>query len=159
MEQIYGPQWVKVKLETRTKMRELFLIPKTSHAEVVNNEYGISSVISDGTTNTDLQQLTVEKMRDFLGTVAINENVLDLFKQVVEKIEQIEPVVEKIPETVITSTPQEKPQVAQIPEIPSTLNDIKADSVVVDNILKCSKCAFETKSNFAMKMHLGKKHK
>jgi hypothetical protein len=149
IEQITVPLWLSVTKETRDKLRELFLIPKSASCEVVTNEMGVGIVISDGTTNVDLQQLSVPKMIDYLGTAAIDETVYDLFKRCIEKIE-----------TIVISTPIpsiEKPLVPIAETLPQ--NDIKADSKVVGDTIKCEKCEFQTASKFAMRMHVGKKHK
>lgn len=138
--------WVQLKPETRQKLRDIFSIPHSSHSEVVNNNFGVSQVISDGTTNIDLQSLTIEKMRDYLGTAAVNETVYDLFKRVVETIEST-PRTPNISETIAGSA------------IPTNTNDLKADSSVVGDTIKCEKCGFQTASKFAMRMHVGKKHK
>lgn len=142
LEQVTQPQWVSIKAETRQKLREVLMIPKTGHCETVTNELGVSHIISDGTTNTDLQAITVQKLIDFVGSAAVNESVYDLFKRAIAKIET--PVV------------FEKPPVVIVAEIKQ---EVVADSKVVGDTIKCSKCAFESKSKFAIRMHYGKKHK
>ncbi len=53
--------WVHLSSETRSRIRSLFNIPRSSHV-VVNDGY----METDGTTVEDLKHLTVEKMRDHL---------------------------------------------------------------------------------------------
>jgi hypothetical protein len=137
---------VSVKASTRAKLRQIFFIPHSSHADVVTDHMGIATVMSDGTTNVDLQSLTVEKMHDYLGSAAINETVHDLFKRCVQKIES--PTPEPIIQPLSTTKAEIAPQI-----------DLKADSKVVGETIKCEKCAFESKSAFAIRMHISKKHK
>ena len=141
IQQITTPLFVSLSPETRDKIREIFKVPRTSYAEVVTNPMGQATVVCDGTTNVDLQQLTVEKMRDFLGTAAINETIYDLFKKCVEKIET--PVPEAIVQPVSTTT-------ANI----ASPNDIKATI----NVNKCPDCAYTHASVKGLRMHILRKH-
>ena len=144
IESITVPQWVSLKQETRNKLREIFKVPKSTHTEIVTDQYGKANVLCDGSTNVDLQVITTERLVDYLGGAAVNETIYDLFKRAVEKVEtDIPNIIKKAPE---------------IPKI-EPASDIKADSKVVGNTIKCEKCAFESASKFAMRMHVGKKHK
>lgn len=138
MEQIYVQQFVLLKESTRNKLREIFRIPRSSHAEVVTDHMGVGTVVCDGTTNVDLQQLTVEKMRDYLGTAAVNETISDLLKQVVDKIEYVEPPVEIKPVEV-----KIEPKVEEKVEI---------------NVNKCPDCEYVNASKQGMRMHVLRKH-
>lgn len=133
--------WVSVKAETRNKLREIFLVPKTSFAQVVTDHMGVGTVISDGCTNEDLKSLTVEKMQDYLGTVAVNDTVFDLFKRCVEKIEYIAPV-------------EEKPQEGAISENPI----LKETTSEQSNVIKCPDCEYTHASKQGMRMHIMKRH-
>lgn len=135
IEQVTVPTWVSVKYETRTKLRELFMIPHSSHAEVITDAMGHSTVMSDGTTNTDLQSLTVERLRDYLGSAAINETVHDLFKKVVEKIEK---PVEIVPQ--------------------GSINEVKSEPIKEVNNNKCPDCEYTHASKQGLRMHIMKKH-
>ena len=139
-EQIYPQQWVQLKPETRAKLREIFLIPKTSFAQVVTDHMGVGTVVSDGTTIVDLQSLTVEKMRDYLGTAAVDETVYDLFKRCIEKLETIEPKI-----TVIDNVPHV---------------EYKEEGMVMKNINvnKCPDCEYTHASKQGLRMHILKKH-
>ena len=130
IDQITQPEWVSIKQETRHELRKIFMIPRSGSAITENDAMGKGHVISDGCTNSDLQALTTEKLIDYLGGAAVNDNVHTLLKEVVEKIEGIEVVKPVVP----TNFP-------------------------VSGKMKCEKCLFETASKFAMKMHVGKKHK
>jgi hypothetical protein len=148
IEQITVPTWLTISAETRMKLREIFKINQSSHTQVVTDQFGKPQVLSDGCTDADLQAITVEKLRDFLGTAASDETIYDLFKLTVRKVEK--------PGMIETASVEEK-HATNEPVAPT--NDIKADSRVVGDTLKCEKCAFETRSKFAMRMHMGKKHK
>jgi len=62
--------WASLPNEVRYRIRALFNIPKTGVTEVND---GI--LVSDGTTHTDLSNLTIEKMQSYVG-----ESVLDFYK-------------------------------------------------------------------------------
>lgn len=133
IEQITVPIWVSLSQETRNKLRQIFFIPHSSHAEVVTDAMGNSKVISDGTTNEDLKTLSVERMRDFLGSAAINETVYDLFKRTVEKVEEVtngtlEPKIEN------------------------------GSAILPTNTLKCPDCEYTHASKQGMRMHIYAKH-
>ncbi len=140
LEQVTIPIWVSLDIETRNKLRQIFLIPKSSHADVVTDHMGVARVMSDGTTNEDLKQLSVEKMRDYLGTAAINETVYDLFKQVVDKIEKVETFKE-------------------IENLPNPFIQVIHDKVdFVPKVLKCEDCDYTHASKQGLRMHILKKH-
>lgn len=146
LDQVTVPTWVSVKTETRTKLREIFLIPHSSHAQVITDQMGKSTLLSDGTTNEDLKALSVEKMQDYLGSVAADDTVHSLFKRCVDKVET--PTQDSIVENPSTN----------LPSVPPT-SEIKGDSKVENGVIKCEKCAFESKSKIGMRLHVGKKHK
>jgi len=129
IDQVTVPLWVSVKTETRKKLREIFMVPQSAYTETVVDPFGQSYLVSDGSTNADLQVITVEKLREFLGSAATDETVYDLFKRVVEKLESEEQKTEE-------------------PKI----------EVPVEK-LKCDKCEFTTASKFALRMHISRFHK
>ncbi len=150
-EQVTVHLWVSVKTDTRNKLRGIFLIPKSSFAQVVTDHMGIATVISDGSTNEDLKCLTVEKMQDFLGSVAANDTVFDLFKRCVEKMEYIAPIEEKP----LTEPISENPIVME-----TTSEETKTPNVPnVPNVYKCADCAYTHASPRGIRMHSMKKHK
>jgi len=150
IEQIVTPIWLSVSVETRNKLRQIFFIPRSSHAEVVTDHMGVGTVMSDGTTNVDLQALTVAKMQEYLESIATNDTVFDLFKRCVQKIET--------PEVVLVNTDSVTGQKEIIAKPSEFKPDVAVDAKLVDGSIKCEKCAFESKSKFAMRMHVGKRH-
>lgn len=151
IEQITTPIFLSVSKETRDKIRKEFLIGMSGHAEVVTDQFGKATVLCDGTTNSDLQNLTVEKMRDFLGTAAVNETVYDLFKRVVEKIEEpekIAKILEVDREEGIKSGILSPEPIIQQTEKPQTIN----------NVNKCPDCEYTHASKNGLRMHIMKKH-
>ncbi len=57
--------WVSLPNEVRYKLRSLFQIPRSSNTVV---DDGV--IITDGTTNEDLQELTTDKMQDYVGSTS-----------------------------------------------------------------------------------------
>lgn len=53
--------WTALSSEQRSRIRILFSIPRSSHAEVVDGK-----LMTDGTTAKDFEALTIEKMKDYL---------------------------------------------------------------------------------------------
>lgn len=138
--------WVSVNSNTRDKLREIFKIPRTSHAEVITDSMGKGTVVCDGTSNVDLQELTVEKMIDFLGTAAIDETIYDLFKKVVEKIET--------PELIESTTIELKPSIEPI----NASSDVLKEEQTIINVNKCPDCEYTHASKQGLRMHIYKKH-
>ncbi len=85
--------WLSLDNETRHKLRILFSIPRSSNT-VVND----GKIESDGTTNEDIQHLTIKKMQDF--ALSESEDMHQLLNTVLNKIRNPEPmgVVIAIPE-------------------------------------------------------------
>lgn len=73
-------EWLKLPMEVRVKLREIFNIPKSEGARVVNN-----TVESDGHTFRDLQALTVEKMQSYLDSKG--DDFVKLFDEVLAKVD------------------------------------------------------------------------
>lgn len=73
-------EWLKLPMEVRVKLREIFNIPKSEGARVVNN-----TVESDGHTFRDLQALTVEKMQSYLDSK--EDDFVKLFDEVLAKVD------------------------------------------------------------------------
>lgn len=130
IDQITIPEWVSVNAETRAKLRNILKIPKSGSTQTEIDAFGHGRVITDGCTHADLQNITVEKLVDYLGTAAVDENIHSLFKQAIEKVEQV---------------PQQ--------EVPTEVNIPK------DNLIKCEKCEFQSASKVAVRLHFGRKHK
>lgn len=161
IEQITIPIWVSLSNETRGKLREIFKIPMSTHTEVVTDHMGKGIILCDGSTNVDLQVITVEKLQDFLGSIALNENIYDLFKRAVMKIESKEETVES------TARQLELPlDTRDVPKnaIEVKRADIKADQDGITEIktsttFRCPECIYENASKQGMRMHMMRKHK
>jgi len=87
------PEWLKLPMEMRIKLRDVFKVPKSQGSWVENNE-----VRSDGHTHQDLQSaITVEAMQNYTGSK--DTDFLTLFHLTLNQAEQelieIVPVVEK----------------------------------------------------------------
>ncbi len=80
------PQWLKLNQETRNKIAEVFQLNKSKGVQI-ESEGGKSVVVSDGYTHEDLEEITVQKMKDYLGGVTLDD-FLSLFSAVVAKIEE-----------------------------------------------------------------------
>lgn len=72
--------WLSQKPEVRVEIARLFSIPKSTFSEVVNNVQ-----VCDGYTDTDLANITLGKMCQFLNTN--DNNFLELFQAVVIAVE------------------------------------------------------------------------
>ena len=107
--------WLKLPIDTRLKLRELFDIPKS---EGVILEDGI--VKSDGTTYEDLQAITVEKMRLHLDSE--DPDFVSLFHEVVARIEDETQL--ELPED-----PETDHSEAFINNWVQTLNQMKSDAL------------------------------
>lgn len=90
--------WLSLNNEMRHKVRTLFAIPRSSNT-VVND----GKIESDGTTNEDLQHLTIQKMQDFV--LSDSNDMHYLFGLVIEKIKNPEVVGAVI---VVPATPEVK---------------------------------------------------
>lgn len=98
-------------------------------------------VMCDGTTLADLQHLTAEKMRDFIGTAAIDETLNDLFNKCIKKIET--------------------PTNADIVQpLSTTKQEIASSEVLKDNtnVNKCPDCEYVHASKQGLRMHIYAKH-
>lgn len=158
--QVTTSQWLGLNKNTKDKLREVFFIPKSGVVEVVVNEFGKSTIMSDGTTHKDLATITIEKMRDFIGQelTTLEETFNSLFEKVVTKIET--PVVEMVAPVVV---------VADIPVCKPTepCTETKIEEPVVDKVrtVECKYCKKNIKSKDVkydarlMKMHVNKYHK
>ncbi len=156
MDYITIHQWLAVNKETRAKLRQIFFIPSTGMVEVVTDEFGKSHIKQDGHTNVDLQVITVERLRDYLGTAAINETIYDLWKQVVEKVET--PVTDEQIKDAVDILKSEK--ILQEGN-PIVVIDQKGNipMITVKTPRKCDNCHFVTGSARGMKIHQAKHNK
>ncbi len=93
--QVNVHDWLALKMQTRIKLREVFAIPKSKGSLVEGNV-----VKSDGTTHEDLQAVTLAKMQEYLGSEngTPGGDFAALFNACVDKIEEIDKEMEKIPE-------------------------------------------------------------
>ena len=71
--------WVSLPNEVRYRIRSIFNIPRSSNTIVSDGR-----VESDGTTNEDLKQLTVEKMQAYVGSTSSDFH--KLFDEVLAKV-------------------------------------------------------------------------
>lgn len=133
-------QWLPLKKETRDKLKALFYIKSTGMVEVETDQFGKATVKNDGFTNTDLQVITVEKLVDFVGSAAVNENIYDLWKRVIDKIELPQQLIDEGSAVVL---PKEEIK---------TMN-------TADNQLQCDRCPFKTGSARGLKIHKSKHSK
>lgn len=71
--------WVSLPNEVRYRIRGLFNIPRSSNTIVSDGR-----IESDGTTNEDMKQLTVEKMQEYLDSSSTDFH--KLFDEVVARV-------------------------------------------------------------------------
>lgn len=88
--QVYGGMWIKLSPTVKTKIAELFNIPRNGASHVNDN-----LVIADGYLDRDLAVLNVESMNKFLGT-----NETDIFPLWNLMIKHIEVLVTPAPAAV-----------------------------------------------------------
>ncbi len=60
---VYNQHWLQLSKETRNHLRKVFDIPLTGITEIRD-----ATLISDGTTNDDLQTITEAKMEKYVGS-------------------------------------------------------------------------------------------
>jgi len=102
--QVSVHDWLALPMPVRIKLREIFSIRKSQGSLVEGNV-----VKSDGTTYQDLQAITIDKMRNYLGQnepgIVPNSDFVELFNTCVEKIKEedkeLEPVEKIDPNTII----------------------------------------------------------
>lgn len=78
--QISIPQWLQLPQHIRSRMIEVFELPRSARTEVFNN-----IVMCDGYTHEDLKNITIEKMQKFLGSGV--EDYYQLLDATVAKVE------------------------------------------------------------------------
>lgn len=71
--------WVSLTSEQRNMIRQVFNIPRSSHV-IVND----GRIETDGTTPSDFEHLTVEKMKGYLHSESVDFH--KLFDMVLERI-------------------------------------------------------------------------
>lgn len=79
--QLTIPQWLSLPPELKNRLKELFDIPKSAGAQIMDQK-----LLSDGHTHDDLAHITVEKMQAFLETK--EEDFWELMSQVLVKLNQ-----------------------------------------------------------------------
>lgn len=93
MQAITPPIWLSIKPETRNKLRQDLGIPRTGGTEVWGNR-----IVSDGTTQQDLNTITVQKLQDYLD-YAESDDLLNLLDLAVRSIEnELEDKPEEVPQ-------------------------------------------------------------
>ncbi len=78
--QLSTHDWLKLPMDTRIKLREIFNIPKSQGVVLEDNV-----VKSDGTTYEDLQAVTVEAMQEFLSST--EQDFVELFHNVIGRLD------------------------------------------------------------------------
>lgn len=127
---IYQQCWIHYSNEIRTKLRELFSIPKSSGCTVENER-----LTSDGVTNDDLKVLTDEKMAEYLKQPITHSE--DMLEKIVKQLET--------------------PEATTIVEEPLKTNP-SATSNELEDSNKCDKCEFVGKNIKSLRLHKIKKH-
>ena len=84
--QLTNTIWLSLDGEVKTRLKEIFGIPKSSGARMIQVD-GVGKLESDGHTNEDLAHVTLEKMAVFLGK-EISNDFWGTLDEVVEKIEK-----------------------------------------------------------------------
>lgn len=80
--QLTIPQWLSLPPELKSRLKEIFAIPRSTGAQIMDNK-----VLSDGHTHEDLAHITVEKMQKFLSCKeGDSEDFWDLFHEVLVKL-------------------------------------------------------------------------
>lgn len=93
--QISVHEWLQLPMDVRQKLRQIFSIPKSEGARVVDNR-----VESDGTTYKDLSVVTAEKMAQYLQEDSVDLDFARLFDATIARVnEELHPAV--IPETTV----------------------------------------------------------
>lgn len=93
-EHISTAQWLTLPLETRTRLVEIFDIPKSAYTVVEDN-----TVTSDGYMTEDLFAITKEKCQTYLDRASEEDTLLSVFGMVIKSIEKVsEPEEDEVPE-------------------------------------------------------------
>jgi len=96
-DQVYVAQWLQVPVEARQKLAVQFNLGKSGFSNVVNNV-----VVSDGHTDLDLSDLTVDKLQDYIVSGFTNKtSIIGLLEMAVTKILTPEPIKIVTPEVAI----------------------------------------------------------
>lgn len=83
--------WMSVSKETREKLREIFMIPKSSFIWIDGDV-----MKSDGVTDKDLEEMTDQKMQDFSGISGTSEQMFnECIKKLETPIENIENILKE----------------------------------------------------------------
>lgn len=81
MEKVYQQHWIDLPKDVRNKLTEVFEIPNTGITEVRDQ-----TVLSDGTTNTDLLAITAEKMAAYVGSSVSDTSYHRLWELTLAKV-------------------------------------------------------------------------
>lgn len=155
-------EYMQQKRDTREALCAIFSVKRTGRTETVVDATGVGKCISDGATYSDLQAITFDKLVTYLGGADENDNIHSLFVKAVNKIESPMfvlpmPTVEDVPviDKIVEETKVEEENKVVLPQADKKIDLHKME----DTKTKCAKCAFETASKIAMKMHFGRFHK
>lgn len=96
--QLNTVQWISLPSETRSKLVEVFNIPRSGNTEVEDQ-----TVVTDGYTHRDLSTITIEKMQGFLLDT-IEDDYFKLFHRVLDAIKPPEITLEDSIEIEETAT-------------------------------------------------------
>lgn len=95
--QLTTTQWLALPADVKTRLKELFAIPRSAGTQVNDNV-----VTSDGYTHADLAHITIDKMLDYLGYLPPEEegelskevDFFNIFHDVLDKIDgELHPVI------------------------------------------------------------------
>jgi len=76
---IYERDWVLIPFDTRSKIVELFSIPRTGTTYCIDND-----IVSDGYTDDDLVSITIERLQEILKSKSSDFD--ELFDEMVDII-------------------------------------------------------------------------
>ncbi len=122
--QLSTHEWLKLPMDTRSKLREIFNIPRSQGTVLEDN-----TVKSDGTTYQDLNAITVEKMSswlngdgsDHVGVEVGGSDFVALFNSVIQRIDDEKEV------SIAVEGPD--PKQLLVDEWVATLNRMKGQAV------------------------------
>ncbi len=80
VKQLVQPQWLVIPREVRNEMRKIFAIPMSGGCIVESNV-----VMSDGTTNKDLEAITQDKLELFTGKSGDFYELVDVTVKMIEE--------------------------------------------------------------------------
>lgn len=124
--QLYMSFWVTLPAEVRSKMREYFSIRRSTSTVVEGTTHG-SIVRCDGSSDTDLQAVSLEKMQHLLNSES--EDFGKLLEQTVEHFKHL--VAGDLKEKIETSQKQAEDEAKQ--------DEDKAAEIIIEVAKKVSR--------------------